>query len=157
MKVPNSQNFQGLNPKPHWDLLRKTHEGSSEQDTKPHALKLRNPKFGPNGPSWKFLAHTLLLQFFLTLISLTTMHSSLFTYLIILYLCLVVWRRKTAKQSHNFCWSVCITVRSPIHLLKSQSWYMRQYAQKTLGTALDSINLLNLSNHLRDKPDLRAQ
>ena len=47
----------------------------------------------------KFLKTSLI---FLTSISLITVHSS---YLIILQLCLVVWHRKPAKQSQNFCWS----------------------------------------------------
>ena len=57
MLVPNSQNFPGLYLEPSEQI----HEGpsASEYDTKPPAPKLRNPKFKPNGPNWKFLAHNL--------------------------------------------------------------------------------------------------
>ena len=58
--MPNSQNFQGLYPKPHWGPSEQTYEGPSEKDHKPHALNLRNSKFGPNDLNSKFLAHTLL-------------------------------------------------------------------------------------------------
>ena len=54
---------------------------------------------------------------------------------------LVVWHRKAAKQSHNICWYVCLTVRSPILLLKSWSQYMHPECLKNSGydTATSSI------------------
>ena len=75
-------------------------------------------------------------NFFLTLISVINAHS---TYLIILYLCLVVWHQKAAKQSHNLCRSVFLMVRSPILLLKCQSHYMYRYAQKNSGYGTGSV------------------
>ena len=48
-------------------------------------------------------------------------------------LCLVVWDQKAAKQSQNFCWSVCLMVRSPILPLKSRPRHMYRYAQKNAG------------------------
>ena len=50
---------------------------------------------------------------------------------------LVVWHRKTAKQSHDFCQSVCLTVRSPMLSLKSRSQYMYRHAQKNSGYGTD--------------------
>ena len=61
-------------------------------------------------------------------------------------LCLVVWHRKAAEQRHNFCQSLCLTVRSPIISLKFPSWYMYRYVQKNSGysTAIILRHLLYL-------------
>ena len=59
---------------------------------------------------------------------------------------LVVWRRKAAKWSHNFFWSVCLVMRSPPLLLKSWFQYMDPVCPKNLWVRhcyLQHIFLLN--------------
>ena len=46
------------------------------------------------------------------------------------FITLLVWDRKAAKPSRNFCRPVCLTVCSPTLLLKSRSPYIYRYAQK---------------------------
>ena len=41
--------FRNFTPEPHWENSGQIPEGPSEKDPKPHALKLRNSQFEPNG------------------------------------------------------------------------------------------------------------
>ena len=48
-KCQIAKKFSRLYPEPHWGPSEQTHEGPSEKDPKPHALKLRNSQFEHNG------------------------------------------------------------------------------------------------------------